>query len=211
MSEKAPPRLGPLYAIVDAGLSGAAALPRLVAALGRAGVRAFQLRAKELPPRELLPLARELRSITRALEALLIVNDRADIALAADADGVHLGQEDLPLAAARRLMGRKLVGLSTHDLAQAVAAEREGADYIGFGPVFATKTKETGYGERGLEMLGRVRAAVSLPIVAIGGITEENVRGVWRAGADAAAMISELANAPDPEAKARRILSLHPA
>jgi thiamine-phosphate pyrophosphorylase len=132
-----------------------------------------------------------------------------DIALASQADGVHLGQEDLPLRVARKLMGDKIVGISTHDLTQAVEAERDGADYIGFGPIFETATKQTGYAARGLAMLREVRSAVKLPIVAIGGITEENIAQVWDAGADAAAMISDLMTAADVAEKVSRVLSLH--
>jgi thiamine-phosphate pyrophosphorylase len=138
----------------------------------------------------------------------LIVNDRADIALASDADGVHLGQEDLPLPAARRLMGERTIGISTHNADQARAAEAGGADYVGFGPVFGTATKDTGYGARGLEMLGQVRGAVKLPIVAIGGINERNVVQVWRAGADAAAIISDILGADDIVGKTTRIIAL---
>ena len=159
--------------------------------------------------KEFLDLAHEARQQTSAHNCLLIINDRVDIALLAHADGVHLGQEDLPLAVARKLMGARLIGISTHDLEQAKAAEKGGADYIGFGPIFGTNTKETGYSARGLVMLQQVRQAVSLPIVAIGGITEENVAQVWQSGADAAAMISDLLGAEDIAGKVRKILSLH--
>jgi thiamine-phosphate diphosphorylase len=108
-------------------------------------------------------------------------------------------------------MGQKLIGISTHETEQAKQAERDGADYIGFGPMFGTTTKDTGYTARGIEMLQRIRATVKLPIVAIGGIKEENVQEVWRAGADSAAIISDLLGAEDVAAKTRRILSLHPA
>ena len=102
-------------------------------------------------------------ALTRSYDCRLIVNDRVDIALACEADGVHLGQEDLPLHAARKLMGDKIIGISTHDVEQAREAERGGADYIGFGPMFGTTTKETGYSARGLEMLRQVREAVRFP------------------------------------------------
>lgn len=153
-------------------------------------------------------MAAEALELTRAAGALLIVNDRADIALASQADGVHLGQEDLPAKVARKLMGDKIIGVSTHNPAQAEEAERAGADYIGFGPVFATGTKETGYSPRGLAMLQEVRRAVKIPIVAIGGVTEKNAAQVWQAGADAAAIVSDLMAADDVAEKVRRILSL---
>ena len=136
-----------------------------------------------------------MRAQTRAAGCQLIINDRVDIALACDADGVHLGQDDLPLGAGKKLMGRKIIGISTHDVDQAREAEHNGADYIGFGPMFGTETKATGYGARGVEMLKQIRAAVTIPIVAIGGITEQNVQQVWQAGADSAAIISDVLGA----------------
>ena len=139
---------------------------------------------------------------------LLIVNDRVDIALAAHADGVHLGQEDLPLEAARPLVGEKLIGISTHSPEQAEAAERGGADYIGFGPMFPTRTKETGYASQGPAMLASVRRRVRIPIVAIGGITAGNVAQTWNSGADAAAIISYLTRGDDVTARVKEILAL---
>lgn len=206
-----PLSLPPLYAILDPaetrGRSPEAILRQLLAA----GVAMVQLRVKNGSANEFFALAQLARAATIASGCRLIVNDRTDIALACDADGVHLGQEDLPLAAGRKLMGSKIVGLSTHDIAQACDAERSGADYIGFGPLFGTATKATGYSARGLEMLRQVRAAVKIPIVAIGGITEQNVEQVWQAGADSAAIISDILGADDIVAKARRILALAPS
>lgn len=170
------------------------------------GARLVQLRVKKADPIEFYEWAAETRRMTRARDCLLIINDRVDIALAVDADGVHLGQEDLPLKTARRLMGEKIIGVSTHDPEQALEAEREGADYIGFGPIFGTATKDTGYAPRGLEMLKMIRGTVRLPVVAIGGIAEGNVAGVWEAGADAAAMIGDLMRAEDVAEKVRKIL-----
>lgn len=177
------------------------------------GARIVQLRVKDLSADESLKLAREACELCRQSGCLFIVNDRVDIALAAQADGVHLGQEDLPLYIARKLMGgERIIGISTHDLAQAREAEQGGADYIGFGPIFGTQTKETGYSARGLTMLREIRKAVTIPIVAIGGITEQNVVQVWQAGADAAAIISDLMGAEDVAGKVRKILALsHPS
>ena len=174
----------------------------------RGGATIIQLRVKSIAPKEFLALARAVQERTWASGCKLIVNDRADIALAVDADGVHLGQDDLPLDAARRIMGNKIIGISTHELDQAVAAEQQGADYIGFGPMFGTTTKETGYTARGLEMLKAVRAAVKLPIVAIGGISEQNVTQVWQAGADSAAIISDVLGAGDIAEKVQRIIAM---
>jgi thiamine-phosphate pyrophosphorylase len=206
-----PPRrleLPPLYAILDPEQTKGRAAEAVLLELLEAGVQWLQLRAKAMPPREFLQLACDTRRLTHPSACRLIVNDRVDIALACGADGVHLGQEDLPLHAARKLMGERIIGISTHDLEQAKEAEAGGADYIGFGPMFGTATKETGYSARGLEMLRRVREAVSIPIVAIGGITEGNVKQVWQAGADSAAIISDLLGAADIANKVKRILAL---
>lgn len=196
-----------LYAILDTETTRGGSPEEALRALLDGGATIIQLRAKSLAPRDFLDLARLARAETRARGCRLIVNDRADIALACDADGVHLGQDDLPLMAGRKLMGRKIVGVSTHDLTQAREAERGGADYIGFGPMFGTTTKDTGYSARGIEMLREIRAAVRLPIVAIGGITEEKATQVWRAGADSVAIISDILQSADIATKTRRILA----
>ena len=162
------------------------------------GADMIQLRDKTGNLRDLLPQARAIQSLCRSRGAVFIVNDRVDLALAADADGAHVGQEDLPAESARRLLGpRRLLGVSTHDLAQAEKARLAGADYLGFGPMFATGTKVTGYAPRGLEALCAVRRAVSLPILAIGGINLGNVGSVIEAGAMAPAVISAVVAAPD--------------
>ena len=200
-------QLPPLYAILDPEQTRGRPAEHVLARLLEAGVSILQLRVKSLPPVDFLELAKDARTATRAHDCKLIINDRIDIALACHADGVHLGQDDLPLSTGRALMGEKIVGISTHNLAQAHAAERNGADYIGFGPMFGSATKVTGYEARGLEMLQQIRRAVKLPIVAIGGITEKNVREVWQAGADSAAIISDILHDDDPGVKALRILT----
>ena len=199
-----------LYAIVDTAQTGGRPLDSVVDAMLAGGVAVLQLRVKDRPADEFLRMALTLRERTARAGCLFIVNDRVDIALAAQADGVHLGQEDLPLDAARPLVGNKLIGISTHSLDQAEAAERGGADYIGFGPMFPTRTKETGYASRGLSMLESVRRRVAIPIVAIGGITAENVAQTWESGADAAAMISYLTRSDDVEARVRSVLDRSP-
>ena len=167
------------------------------------GADMIQLRDKTGSLRELLPQARAIRLLCRSHGALFIVNDRLDLALAAEADGAHVGQEDFPAAQARGLLGPgRILGVSTHSLAQAQAAQATGADYIGFGPIFATGTKNTGYTPRGLEALRAIRQAVSLPILAIGGITLENVTAVIAAGATAPAVISAVVATPDVAAAA---------
>ena len=200
--------LPPLYAILDPEQTKNRSVDLVMEQLLEGGAKILQLRVKSLPPRDFLDLARRVRAQTRAAGCQLIVNDRLDIALACDADGVHLGQDDLPLAAGKKLLGDRIVGISTHDVAQAQEAERHGADYIGFGPMFGTTTKNTGLSARGIDMLKQIRAAVKIPIVAIGGINEQNVSQVWQAGADSAAIISDILAAEDIAGKVRRIRAL---
>ena len=197
-----------LYAIVDTAQTGGRPLVSVIDAMLAGGVSVLQLRVKDRPADEFLRLALTARERTTRAGCLFIVNDRVDIALAARADGVHLGQDDLPLEAARPLVGEMLIGISTHSLEQAEAAERGGADYIGFGPMFPTRTKETGYGSRGVAMLESVRRRVGIPIVAIGGITAENVARTWNSGADAAAMISYLTQSDDITARVKEVLAI---
>jgi thiamine-phosphate pyrophosphorylase len=200
-------KLPPLYAILDPEQINSRPPDMVVRQLLEGGARMIQLRAKATVSRDFLELAQMARELTKPFDCKMIVNDRVDIALASAADGVHLGQEDLPLQIGRKLSGDKIIGISTHTTDQAREAEENGADYIGFGPVFGTSTKNTGYGARGLEMLARIRAAVALPIVAIGGITEATVEDVWRAGADSAAIISDILKAEDIAAKVSAILT----
>jgi thiamine-phosphate pyrophosphorylase len=167
------------------------------------GADMIQLRDKAGNLRDLLSQARAIQALCRSHGATFIVNDRLDLALAAGADGLHVGQEDLPADAARRLLGpARILGVSTHNPQQAQAAVKAGADYIGFGPMFPTGTKDTGYTPRGLEGLREVRAAVALPILAIGGIGLETVADVIAAGATAPAVISAIVAAPDIAAAA---------
>jgi thiamine-phosphate pyrophosphorylase len=196
-----------LYAILDPEQTNGRSPEMVVRQLLKGGVKMIQLRAKATSSRDFLELAQIARELTTPFGCKLIVNDRVDIALASAADGVHLGQEDLPLQIGRKLLGDKIIGISTHNVDQAKEAEENGADYIGFGPMFGTSTKETGYSARGLEMLAELRAVVALPIVAIGGITETTVEDVWHAGADAAAMISDILKAEEIAAKVSAILA----
>ncbi len=196
------------YAIVDpfAGHEPAA----LAAMMLDAGVRVMQLRLKDASGRDFLAAARAISAMCHRRRAIFIVNDRVDIAMLSEADGVHLGQNDIPLEAGRRLLGPgKIIGVSTASVEMARAAEAGGADYIGFGPMFEGGLKHTRQG-KGLHNLAEVRAAVKLPIVAIGGITEASVPEVLAAGADAAAIISDVVTAPDVAAKIRSILAIEP-
>ena len=201
--------LPPLYAILDPEQTKGRTAETVLRALLEGGVKLLQLRAKTAPASDFLQLASVARELTRSYGCKLIVNDRMDVALASEANGVHLGQEDLPLHAARKLMGEKIIGISTHDVEQAQDAQAGGADYIGFGPMFGTSTKETGYTARGIAMLRQVRDVINIPIVAIGGITEANVNEIWQAGADSAAIISDILSAGNVAEKVERILAHH--
>ena len=158
----------------------------------KAGVRWIQYRNKDGSRREIFRESVNLRKITRDFNTMLIINDHADIALAADADGVHLGQDDLPLKEARKIIGRdKIIGISTHNLDEAIDAGRSGADYIGFGPIFHTITKDAG-SPKGISLLGEIKNKVHIPVVAIGGINLENAGSVFETGADAIAVSSAI-------------------
>ncbi|MCL6648233.1 MAG: thiamine phosphate synthase [Chloroflexi bacterium] len=198
-----------LYAIIDPTVT---ADPRgLARAVLRGGARVVQLRDKAGPAVSTYRLAQALDELCRQAGAVFIVNDRLDIALAAEADGVHLGQQDLPLSVARALVGERLIlGCSTNTVAEALQAEREGADYLGVGSIFPT-TSKTDTRPAGLARLAEIRAAVRLPIAAIGGITLENAPAVIAAGADMVAVIRALAESDDPEAMARRFAALFAA
>lgn len=158
----------------------------------RAGIKWIQYREKNKPRRDIYNEAVLLRKLTAEFKASFIVNDHADIALAVNADGVHLGQEDLPLKEARKILGKtKIIGISTHSIEQAIEAEAGGADYVGFGPVFHTKTKDAGK-PKGIQMLKAVKKHMKIPVIAIGGITSENLQSVFDSGADAVAVASAI-------------------
>jgi len=199
---------GDLYVVTDRQLTGGRPLRLVVEAALRGGARAVQLREKDLPPRELYPLALEMRQLTQAYGARLLINDRADVALAVNADGVHLTTTSLPASIARQVLGpRRLIGVSTHTRAEAQAAVEEGADFVVFGPVFFTPSKAP-YGQPvGLDALRAVRAVVKSPILAIGGIKPTNLDQVLAAGADGIAVISAIISADDPTAATQDLLA----
>ncbi|MBI3292731.1 MAG: thiamine phosphate synthase [Elusimicrobia bacterium] len=177
----------------------------LVGALCEGGADAIQFRDKTMLAGELVRVGKRLVVIARRFQVLLIVNDRPDVALAIDADGVHLGQDDLSIAVARRILGpSKLIGRSTHSLDQALQAEAEGADYIAIGPIFTTPTKPE-YPPVGLELIGRVQSRVGIPVVAIGGIDAANLDQVLEAGAVRVAVVRAVCAVSDPEAATRTL------
>jgi thiamine-phosphate pyrophosphorylase len=171
------------------------------------GVTMVQLREKTASGRDFYELAVSMRRLTRRLGVPLIINDRADIALAAGADGVHLGQTDLPVEAARRVMGGGIIGVSAGNARQAVAAWRGGADYIGAGAVFPTPSKDDSGAAIGLDALREICAAVEIPVIAIGGICAENAPSVLRCGASGIAVISAILANADFARAARELAS----
>lgn len=197
------------YPIIDTGLCEAHGLDPLALAEAclAGGARLLQLRQKQGSGSAFLLLAGRVVARARTAGAVVIVNDRPDIARLSGAAGVHVGQDDLEVADVRRLLGiTALVGVSTHDEAQIDAALSTSADYVAVGPVFGTTTKETGYAARGLDLL-RYAAGRGKPVVAIGGVTLERVHTVLGAGASAVAVISDLLTGGDPEARTREFLS----
>jgi thiamine-phosphate pyrophosphorylase len=196
-----------LYVITDERLGRGRSHLEIAEAAIRGGADVVQLRDKAASSRRLYDIALQMRRLTRDAGVPFIVNDRLDIALAADADGVHIGVEDLPASVARRLLGPgKILGVSAETLEEAVTAEREGADYLGVGPVFEARGTKPDAGEPlGLDRIARIRRGCRLPIVAIGGIHAENARSVREAGANAAAVISAVASAEDVAQAARRL------
>jgi thiamine-phosphate pyrophosphorylase len=198
-------RIGGLCAIIDTQALKGRRHPEVTGQVIRGGARIVQLRDKVLPKKELLPIAIELKELCAGHNVLFIINDHLDIALASDADGLHLGQDDLPIKVARRLLPiDKVLGCSTNTLEQALTAEAEGADYVGVGSIYPTSSKETAI-VIGPERLRQVRQAVSLPIVAIGGINKDNAAEAISAGADSIAVISAILGAESPEEAARQI------
>ena len=172
------------------------------------GARFLQLRAKAMTGAALLELSRELVALGRPYAATIVINDRVDIAAIAAADGVHVGQEDLPPDRARRVVGSDaLIGRSTHTDAQLDAAATEPIDYVAIGPVFGTSTKATGFDAVGLEMIRRA-TRVGRPVVAIGGVTIDNARSALDAGAACVAVISDLLASGDPERRVRQYLQM---
>jgi len=197
-----------LYAIIDHAHT---VPPRGIAAvlddLLSAGVKLIQYRDKQASSRELFQNSSEMASRVQQANGIFIVNDRADIARAVDADGVHLGQEDLPVELARRVLNPgKCVGYSTHNLAQVMEADKSSADYVAFGPIFPTRSKERPDAVVGLEGLRQAREATRKPLVAIGGMTVENACAAIDAGADSVAVISDLIGAADIGSRAREYL-----
>ena len=202
-------RIPPLYAIIDAARAGTKSPIFIAEALLSAGVRLIQYRDKTGTSRRLYEVSLEIAGYASRAKAIFIVNDRADIARASGARGVHLGQEDLPMELARRVLDPgQWIGISTHTLPQIELAESSSADYVAFGPIFATRSKDRPDPVVGLDGLRQARRLTRKPLVAIGGITLENAPAVIEAGADSVAVIHDLLAAEDIGARAREFLRL---
>jgi thiamine-phosphate pyrophosphorylase len=203
-------RLPPIYPIIDVREETAGAIERalsLSVELAAAGATWVQLRAKSLTPRAMTDLAGDMVAAVARHGSLVIVNDRADVALAVGAAGVHVGDEDLPVAAARDVLGASaIIGYSTHSVEDVKTAAGLSANYIGFGPVFDSPTKAGVRAARGADLLAAACRASTLPVVAIGGVTLASAPSCWRAGATSVAVISELERASDPAALVRAYL-----
>ena len=196
-----------MYLITDRAQTAGRPLLEVVASALRGGIRAVQLRERELATRELLALAESLRALTRQHGAALLVNDRVDVALACDADGVHLPARSFAVADARRLLGaQRLIGVSTHAPAELSAADAAGADFAVFGPLYDTPSKRTYGSALGPAALADARRATARPLFAIGGVDLERVADVHTHGADGVAVIRAVLAAADPAAAAAALL-----
>jgi thiamine-phosphate pyrophosphorylase len=195
-----------LYVITDPALSRGRSHLEVARAALEGGADAIQIRDKSSTAYNLSCVAAEIQPIARKFGAALLVNDRVDVALISGADGAHVGQDDLPAREARRLLPRpRLIGVSASTREEAKRAQKDGADYIGAGPVFATSTKPDVGEPLGLERLAEIAASVTIPVVAIGGITVANVARVFEAGARGAAVVSAVVSAEDVTAAARAL------
>lgn len=195
-----------LYLVTDRGLCGRRSVEDVVLMAAKGGAAIVQLREKGLPTRSFLEQASRIKEILSPLNVPLIINDRIDVALAVGADGVHIGQEDMPYEVARRLMGsRAIIGLSVETWEDVEKAQELDVDYLGVSPVFETPTKTDTKGAWGLTGLARIKAFSRHPLVAIGGLHRANAEAAVRAGADCIAVVSAVCSAPDPLSAAREL------
>lgn len=198
-----------MYLITDTNIQSRYSHIDLADAAFRAGVQLVQYRAKTSSDQEALNEIRQIGLLESKTNQLLIVNDRPDLARAGGADGVHLGQGDLPISATRKVLGpEKIIGGTASNIEQAQQVEADGADYVALGHIFPTSTKQKKYEPRGLETLYEVSQSVSIPLVAIGGITLQNAADVRSAGADILAVSSAVCCAEDPQAAAQKLVQL---
>ena len=202
-----------LYFITDSRLTKKTVLEDVESAL-KAGVKIVQYREKEKNTREMIEEAEKINRLCKKNNALFIINDRVDIALAVDADGIHLGNDDMPYHTARKILGnKKIIGLTVHNAGEAVKAEKEGADYIGVSPIFKTQTKTDAGKPGGIKLIEEIKCKVKIPFVAIGGINKTNIKDVLKAGAKSAAIISAIVTKADVKKECKKfrdiILNYH--
>lgn len=198
-----------LYVITDRRAAGPRSILDVVEAAIQGGVTVVQLREKEATTRQMIQLGQALHELTQRAGIPLIINDRVDVALAIDAEGVHLGVDDMPVPIARRLLGpHRLIGFSPSTLDEACQAEDEGADYLGIGDVYGTPSKPDAGAPIGIEGLSRFVQTVSIPVVAIGGINASNAAATIEAGAAGIAVISAVIGAPDPQKAAQQLRAI---
>ncbi len=184
-----------LYPVVSSEFTNNRSVIEVVKEIAAGGAKIVQLREKHRSKREIYELALSCRAIIRTHQMLLIINDHPDVALAVGADGVHLGQDDLPLAAARRIAGELIIGCSTHNLAEAKQAEIDGADYINIGPVYHTATKEVGSGAIGIAAVRDISTEIELPFTVMGGIKTQHIPALLTLGVRRIAMVTEITRA----------------
>ena len=195
-----------LYLVTDRGLARGRTTLEIVSAAVDGGTSVVQLREKDCSTRDFIEQALILKEFLKSRAVPLIINDRLDVAQAVSADGVHLGQTDMPLETAKKILGDSMIiGISAESLQDAIEAEKGGADYLGVSPIYATPTKTDTAPPLGLEGLREIRKAVKLPLVGIGGLTRENSADVIRSGADGVAVVSAIVAADDPEAAAKAL------
>ena len=195
-----------LYLVTDRGILKGRDILEAVEAAIKGGVTLLQLREKDISSLDFYNLALKVKEITKRYNVPLIINDRLDIALAVDADGLHIGQEDLPVEAARKLLGQsKILGYSVADMEQALHGVRSGADYLGAGPVYPTGSKSDAAAPIGLDCLRDIKQKVSIPVVGIGGIGMDNVEDIRRTGIDGISVISAILGSSDIEAASRTL------
>lgn len=197
-----------LYLVTSATLSNGRGTRQIVAEALETGTKLIQLREKELSGREFCELAIDIRRMTAEAGALLLINDRLDIALAVKADGVHLGQDDLPIDLARKISPDMIIGASSHSIEEAQKAEQLGASYVNIGPLFPTNTKQWNAEYLGIDGLISISASVNIPFTVMGGIKREHIPDLKAAGARTIALVTAVTQAPDPGQAAADLLAL---
>lgn len=198
-----------IYPIIDTTYVLPSDVNKVALSLIKGGAGIIQLRSKNLNPKETYETANNLRELLIKEQVTFIINDRPDIAKICESDGIHIGQEDLPIEVVRKILGpEKIIGMSTHNIKEAEKAQAEGADYISLGPIFVTKTKKNAREVRGLKLLKEITSKIDIPLVAIGGINEENLKDVLKNGALSCAVISDILLADNIEEKIKKLIEI---